>query len=184
MPVTTLDPKTALIILDLQKGIAGYPMLHPFADVVARSNDLARAFRAKGQPVVLVTVDDTPPGRTEQSRGTPSRPADFAELVPELERQPSDILIVKKSGGAFATTDLDTRLRALGVTQVVLTGVSTSNAVESTGRQAYEQGYNVTFPTDATTDMKQDAFDQSVEKVFPRLGERCSTQDVLNALKA
>ena len=79
---------------------------------------------------MLVTVDDTPPGRTEQARGTPSRPADFAELVPELERQPSDILIVKKSGGAFATTNLDTRLRALGVTQVVLTGVSTSNAVE------------------------------------------------------
>ena len=68
----------------------------------------------------------------------------FADLVPDLKREPSDILVVKKSGGAFATTDLDARLRALGVTQVVLTGVSTSNAVESTGRQAYEQGFNVT----------------------------------------
>ncbi|HEY3813461.1 MAG TPA: isochorismatase family cysteine hydrolase [Caulobacteraceae bacterium] len=183
MPVTTLDPKTALIILDLQKGIGGYPMLHPFADVVARSNELARAFRAKGLPVVLVTVDDTPPGRTEQSRGTPNRPEGFADLVPELETAPGDILIRKKSGGAFPTTDLDARLRALGVTQVVLTGVSTSNAVESTGRQAYEQGYNVTFPLDATTDIKQDAYDQSVEKVFPRLGERGSTADVLKALQ-
>ncbi|HWE45830.1 MAG TPA: isochorismatase family protein [Caulobacteraceae bacterium] len=184
MPVTTLDPKTALIVLDLQKGIAGYPLLHPMADMVARSNELARAFRAKCLPVVLVTVDDTPPGRTEQARGTPNRPADFADLVPNLDHQPGDILIRKKSSGAFARTELEAKLRALGVTQVVLTGVSTSSAVESTGRQAYELGFNVTFPLDATTDARQEAFDHSVEKVFPRLGERGSTQDVLNALQA
>ena len=64
MPVTVLDPKTALIVVDLQKGIAGLPCAHPIADIVARSSALAAAFRAKNLPVVLVNVAGRAPGRT------------------------------------------------------------------------------------------------------------------------
>jgi nicotinamidase-related amidase len=45
----------------------------------------------------------------------------------------------------FATTDLERELRARGVTQVVVTGVVTSGGVEATARQAWEQGFNVTW---------------------------------------
>jgi nicotinamidase-related amidase len=60
-----------------------------------------------------------------------------------LGEQPSDILVTKRSWGAFATTDLDDQLKAKSVTHVVLAGVSTSVGVEATARQAYEQGFNV-----------------------------------------
>ena len=69
MPATTLDPRTALVVIDLQRGIVGHPVQpHSAADTVARSAELATAFRKRGLPVVLVNVDfsadggDVPPG--------------------------------------------------------------------------------------------------------------------------
>lgn len=182
MPLTTLDPKTALIIVDLQKGIVSYPVVHPIGPVIANSAALADAFRAAGLPVVLVNVTGGAPGRTEQSRRLGDLPADWAEIVPELNRQPSDILVTKRTWGAFVHTDLEAQLRALGVTQVVLTGVATSIGVESTARQAYELGFNVTFAIDAVTDLSADAHMNSVTRIFPRMGETGQTADVLALL--
>jgi len=56
MPITTLDPKTALVVIDLQKGIVGLPVAHPVAPVIAHAASLAKAFRARNLPVVLVNV--------------------------------------------------------------------------------------------------------------------------------
>ena len=67
MTVTILDPKTALIVIDLQKGIVSLPTVHPIGDVVKHASALADAFRRHGLPVVLVNVDGGAPGRTEQA---------------------------------------------------------------------------------------------------------------------
>ncbi len=91
--------------------------------------------------------------------------------------------MTKRTWGAFASTDLEQRLTAVGVTQVVITGVATASGVESTARQAYEHGFNVTLALDAMTDRHADAHDNSVRNVFPRLGETGSTADVLALLK-
>jgi nicotinamidase-related amidase len=55
MPVTALDPKTALIAIDLQKGIVSLPAVHPIEGVIKRVSTMAAAFRKRGLPVVLVT---------------------------------------------------------------------------------------------------------------------------------
>jgi len=147
MALTMLDPNTALIIVDLQKGIVGLPLVHPIAEVLERNRILVDAFRARGLPVVLVNVAGGAPGRTEQPRlNLDALPADFADLDPELGRQPNDIVVTKRTWGAFASTDLGRQLETLGVTQVVVTGVATGTGVESTARQAYELGFN-TFQT-------------------------------------
>jgi nicotinamidase-related amidase len=179
-----LDPNTALIIVDLQKGIVGLPLVHPIDEVLRCNRALADAFRARDLPVVLVNVTGGAPGRTEQPRlNLDALPADFADLVPELGRQPDDIVVTKRTWGAFASTDLGKQLETLGVTQVVVTGVATGTGVESTARQAYEQGFNVTLATDAMTDRNPEAHDYSVRKVFPRLGETGSAADVIVLLE-
>jgi len=184
MALTALDPRTALIVIDLQKGIVGFPTVHPIERVIERSRALADAFRVGGLPVVLVNVTGVAPGRTEHPRRDMSAlPADFAELVPELGRQKDDILVTKRSWGAFANTDLEARLKALDVTQVVITGVATAAGVEATARQAYEHGFNVTLAIDAMTDTRAEAHDYSVRNVFPRLGET-GTADAVMALLA
>ncbi len=180
MPLTKLD--AALVVIDLQKGIVGLPAVHPAGEIIARTARLARAFRERGLPVVLVNVTGAAPGRTDAGVPKVTRPADWAELVPELEHHSGDHLITKQRWGAFLGTTLDEYLRGHGVSQIVLTGISTSIGVESTARSAYDLGYNVVLVVDAMTDRDADAHRHSVEKIFPRLGETDTTESVLTAI--
>lgn len=185
MPLSTVDPGCALIVVDLQKGLTGLPQVKEILDNAAA---LAAEFRARDLPVVLVTVDGTAPGRTDaQQRATgaqEARPADWAELAPELGHQPGDIHITKQRWGAFTGTDLHQRLQERGVTQTVVTGVATSIGVESTARSAHEHGYHVVLATDAMADLDPEAHRHSIERIFPRLGETAATADILAALRA
>jgi nicotinamidase-related amidase len=132
--------------------------------------------------VVLVNVTAVAPGRTDAGLRKFSFPPDWTELVPELEPQPGDTLVSKQRVGAFLGTSLDEILRQRGATQVFLAGISTSAGVESTGRSAYDLGYNVVFVVDAMTDRDADAHRYCVEKVFPRLGETDTTDNVLKLI--
>lgn len=183
MAVATLDPKTALIIIDLQKGIVALPTAHPIDGVVKHARALADAFRRHGLPVVLVNVTGGASGRTEQTSNRGELPADWADLIPELDRQPADHLVTKRTWGAFTRTDLEAHLRRLGVTQVVLAGVATRAGVESTARHAHELGFNVTFAVDAMTDTDPDAHVNSITRIFPRLGETGTSRDIIDLLE-
>jgi nicotinamidase-related amidase len=183
LPVTTLDPKTALIIIDLQKGIVGLPAAHPVEGVVQNASRLAEAFRRKRPPVVLVNVNGGAPGRTEQTRSLSGLPADWTELVPELNQQAGDHKVTKQTWGAFTNTGLEKHLKELGVSQVVVGGVATSVGVESTARQAHENGFHVTLAVDAMTDRNPDAHENSISRIFPRLGETGTTQEILALLE-
>ena len=182
MTVTILDPKSALIVIDLQKGIASLPTAHPIDAVVKHVVTLTDAFRGHGLPVVLVNVAGGAPGRTEQPRGHREFPAGWTDLIPDLNPQPQDHVVTKHTPGAFTNTDLEAHLRTLGVTQVVIVGVATSNGVEVTARQAYELGFNVTLATDAMTDSRADAHAYSITRIFPRIGETGTTQEIIDLL--
>jgi nicotinamidase-related amidase len=183
MPVTTLDPKSALIVIDLQKGIMAAPTVHPIGDVIQRTALLVDAFRQRRMPIVFVVATGVSPGRTEQRRsGGGQRSADWAEIVPELKVRSEDLTVKKQTWGAFTHTELQDHLKTLGVTQVVLTGIATSIGVESTARQAHESGRHVTLATDAMTDINADAHINSLTRIFPKLGETGTTQEILALL--
>jgi nicotinamidase-related amidase len=182
VPVTVLDPTTALIVVDLQAGLTGLPTVHPLGDIVANAAALADAFRAKGLPVVLVNVAGTAPGRTERGDHARDLPDGFTDLLPALNRQSGDKTVTNYTWGAFHNTDLAEHLDGLGVTQVVIAGVATSFGVESTARQAHEHGYHVTLVTDAITDINLAAHDNSTRHVFPALGETGTTAEILALL--
>src|SRR5487761_1693306 len=116
MALTTLDPQTALLVIDLQKSVVSLPGVHPMADVIRHAAELTQAFRTHRLPVVLVNVAGRAPGRTEQPPRAANPQPDGADLIAELQAQ----------------------LERLGVTQLVIAGVATSIGVESTARQAYE----------------------------------------------
>lgn len=184
MLLTVLDPNTALIVIDLQKGIVNGNFIDPIGEVIARTRALIGVFRGKSLPIVLVNVAGRVPGRTEQGpRNSQIFPEGWTDLLPQLDRQPSDIVVTKRSWGAFATTDLEHQLKARGVTQVVVTGVATSGGVEATARQAYEQGLNVTLALDAMTDTRQEAHEYSIRNVFPRIGETGSALEIISLLE-
>ncbi len=185
MALSTLDPRTALIVVDLQNAIVGLPVAHPASEVIARSAELAGAFRAHGLPVVLVNVAGGAPGRTETPRSLGSGfSADAMDIVPELNRAGTDHLVTKRTWGAFTGTDLDEYLKSEGVTQVVVTGIATSAGVESTARHSHENGYHVTLAVDAMTDRSIEAHEHVVTRVFPRIGETGTTAEIIELLGA
>jgi nicotinamidase-related amidase len=181
MTVTAIDPRTALIVVDLQAGVVAMPTAHPMDAVVQNSVALAEAFRGFGLPVVLVNVSGAPSGRTERG-GIGVRPEGWDTLIPELNQQPGDHTVTKFTRGAFTNTDLNEYLRGEGVTQVVITGVATGSGVESTARHAHELGYNVTLATDAMTDMNAEVHENSVRRIFPGMGETGTTAEILGLL--
>ncbi|QHE93221.1 isochorismatase family protein [Pandoraea fibrosis] len=182
MPLSQLDDMAALVVIDMQKGVVGLPLVHPVDAIVANNAKLAHAFRAWNLPVVLVNVAGVAPGRIDNAHRGPARRHDFAELVPELGEHPDDHTVTKLQWGAFHGTSLDTFLRRRGVTQLILTGIATSIGVESTARNAHDHGYHVGVVVDAMTDLDLAAHVHSVEKIFPRLGETTTTAEVLKQL--
>lgn len=186
MTVSTLDERTALVLIDLQAGtLAASTVPHSGAEVLAKAVELADAFRAAGAPVVLVRMGfaadggDALPGRNERQRPGSPLP-DLGPIAPELAGHEGDILVTKQSWGAFYGTNLDLELRRRGVTQIVLGGLATSLGVESTARAAHEHGYHVTLASDAMADRLPAAHDNSIGWVFPLLGEVGTTAEILD----
>jgi nicotinamidase-related amidase len=182
MPITTLDARSALVVIDLQKGLLAYPTLQPIAQIIDRASELAAAFRRHALPVVLVNAAGRAPGRTDQPRRALDMPPGWTDIVPELGQQASDLAITKYSPSAFGDTALAAALRARGVTQVVVVGVATSNGVEATARAAYDLGFNVTLPLDAITDVDDATHEHTAARIFPRIAETGSTADLLALL--
>ena len=121
MPMDRLDARPALLVIDLQRGTLSNPTVHPGDMVVAKANELITAFRARGLPVVLANVYGTPPGRNDYGGSSREYPREFTELVSELDRQPDDLTITRRTWSAFAGPDLQAKLSALGVTQLAAT---------------------------------------------------------------
>ena len=180
MTVSTIDSRIALVVIDLQKGIVSDRVAH----VIPPTAALTAAFREHSLPVVLVNVTGRAPGRTEARGGGMATeiPAGWADIIDELGTQPTDHLITKRRRSAFHDTGLDTLLRDLAVTQVVLAGVSTSAGVESTARSAHDHGYHVVVATDAMADHDASSHRYSVAHVFPKLGETASSAEIIDLL--
>jgi nicotinamidase-related amidase len=182
--------RTGLVIIDLQKGITSM-QTEPYdtKTVISNAAKLAKAFRENEMPVFLVHVAFSKGTALEPiaDNARPSRgetPADWADIVPELGPEPSDVVITKRQWGAFYGTDLDLRLRRGGIDTIVLAGIATTYGVESTARFAYEYGYQQVFAEDAMSDRSKQAHESSIEFVLKRIGRVRKTADILQGLKS
>jgi nicotinamidase-related amidase len=190
MPELSLDPKTtALILIDLQKGIAGRSTApHTASEVIANSVRIADCCRAAGTTVILVRVAFAADGsdrlRTPTDEAFPAgTPApDWSEIVPELGPKAGDLIVTKRQWGAFYGTDLELHLRRRDIKTIVIGGISTNFGVESTARDAWERNFAMVFVEDAMAAMSAEAHAFAVTSIFPRLGLVRSTGDVLKAL--
>jgi nicotinamidase-related amidase len=177
------------VVIDLQKGIMGR-MGAAAQPIVANTTRILDAARAMGALPVLVHVGGSPDGkdRLQPPTDTPpfsgAFPPDWMELIPELNRQPSDVVVFKRQWGAFYGTDLDLQLRRRGCTSIVLCGIATEIGVESTARDAYERAYELVFAKDAMAGTSLEAHANSLERIFPRMGRVRTTDEIVAALKA
>lgn len=103
------------------------------------------------------------------------------EVIDELKPEANDWNIANPKVSAFASSDLDERLRSAGIDTVVIFGVATNISVESTGRSAGDLGYRVIVVEDACAAADQATHDATIAS-FGLLGEVASADDVIAAL--
>jgi nicotinamidase-related amidase len=187
-----LDPRTtALVLIDLQKGVLGRSLApHSVAKVIENSVALGRAFNAAGAPIALVNVAFSADGRDRLSQPvdavSPVLPtsADWSDFAPEIAALGAAAFITKRNWGAFHGTELDLQLRRRGVDTVVLGGVATNFGVEQTAREAWQLNYAVVIAEDATSGLADDMHRFSIEKILPRIARVRSSEEIVAALRA
>lgn len=180
----TLDPKAALVVVDLQALTVGNAVAVPLGQLHERVAELLAGFREAGGVIAFAISTGTPPGRSAAGAGGRVWPDALLELDEGLAVGSDEIQVSRAALSAFAGTDLDEQLRAEGVTQLVLAGLATTFGIESTARAAYDLGYNVTVVADAVSDPRPAAHEHSLANVFPALAEVASSAEVLDALRA
>jgi nicotinamidase-related amidase len=139
--MTTLSdrPNTALMVIDVQKGVVG--SAYDREAVIANIATLVDKARGEDVPVVWVqhSADDMPIG------------SDGWQFVPELPRDESESLVHKLHGDAFEGTGLEEVLGKAGIGHLVVTGAQSDACVRSTIHGAFARGYDVTLVSDAHT---------------------------------
>jgi nicotinamidase-related amidase len=139
--MTTLEnrPNTALLVVDVQRGVVG--SAHDRDAVVANVASLVEKARQERVPVVWVQHRD------EQLRTG----SDDWRIVPELSPGESEPLIAKEYGDSFEDTSLESVLSGLGVGRLVVVGAQTDQCIRSTLHGALARGYDATLVSDAHT---------------------------------
>lgn len=185
-----LDP--ALLIVDMQNDFVriGAPLEVPDARVtIAPIRRLLDAFRVRGRPVVFTrflareTPDllwlwspqcrpDTKCCWKGHQRRYPDAAGrrDCAEVVDELAARPGELVIDKYGYGAFHGTDLDARLRGLGVKSLLVTGTVTQICVEESAREAFHHGYRTTMVVDAISSFAPDLHAATLKNFAMKFG--------------
>lgn len=133
-------PNTALLVIDVQKGVVANA--HQRDEVIGNISTLVERARVEDVPVIWVqhTSDDELPQGSDQW-----------QYVDELQRAEAEPLVHKRYGDSFEDTDLEEELAARGVGCLVVTGAQTDACIRSTLHGAFTRGYDTVLVGDAHT---------------------------------
>jgi nicotinamidase-related amidase len=198
-----LEPgrRIALVINEMQKGTieAGRSDFPTLVEQVATRNivpkiaALATAFRTAGMPVFHAHIAHQPDyadlpltnlimARSKKNGRQQVGSVD-TEPVPDMEPMPGDIVHVRGySLIAFHGTDLDTRMRHMGIQTVVFTGVSTNVALQGLALYASDMGYQAIIPEDCTAGASTETHEFAIKNLLPLYSTVTTSTQVIDAL--
>jgi nicotinamidase-related amidase len=199
--------RTALVVVDMQRGFldAGEAMqVPPAREIVPAIQKLLSVFRLKRLPVVFTEFvysesapvligslhpehRPAPPGAprgfglpsSSCLEGTPS-----AETVPDLAPRPGEIVVRKRGYDAFASTSLDTALRARSVTSLVVTGTMTDICVLATVTAALHREYRVTVVEDGVATLWPEIQRASLDIIGRAYGRVVTAKEVVDQVSS
>ncbi|MEX5652366.1 isochorismatase family protein [Staphylococcus cohnii species complex 1658] len=177
--------KTALVLIDLQKGILSMDSFpHSSDEIIKNAEKLITNFRKNNGFIAFVRVkfhdgqDALKPKLAEQS--LPGKPdGDFSDFPANFNVSEADYVINKKGFSAFFGTDLDLQLRRRGIENIILGGISTHIGVDTTARDAYQHGYEQYFVTDVMSAPRVELHNFSINNSFPIMGKTTSVDNLI-----
>jgi nicotinamidase-related amidase len=200
-PFTPEKGKTALIVVDMQNDFVrdgGILQTKAAKATLGANKKLIEFFRAAKMPVIytrLVDVNDNQRvrlmqfGRPDALKANAIVPGfkrfypdvkkelDSADVVDEIYPTKGDIVIDKDLFDAFQGTNLDIVLKANGIKTVLVTGTVTQICVDSTGKGAFNNGYNSVLISDAISTDASEPYVKELLTYFGRLWGRVMTSD-------
>ena len=192
--------RTAVVTSEIQNGVVGersaLPQLAEAAGpMVANAARLCVAARGAGAQVIhcLGARREDGKGSNRNARlfmGVRKSPVALipgsfeASVVPALGPEPEDLVLARLHGlNPMAGTDLDPILRNLGVTTLVVTGVSVNIAVTNLVMDAVNLGYQVVLPRDAVAGLPREYADAVIDNTLALLATVTTTDAVVDAWK-
>ena len=158
--------------------------------IIPNTIKLIKAFRRSDLPVIYVTYgaeladcSDVPEHIRSVVQATNNILGQKEhEIIEEILPNNNELVFNKVTMGAFSSTGIETRLRTLGISDLVIVGVSTNNCVGMTAMEASDRGFKVAIVSDATGTC-DDLAQQSFETMFERLwGRVIPVNDVFDEL--
>jgi biuret amidohydrolase len=212
VPDFRLDPeRTALLVIDMQyaSGSRAHGLGRLLAEarreedgrqrfdrieqvVVPGIRRLLDACRRDGRRVIYLTVgselpdySDLPPHMRGFARAIGNTRGNREhEILDELAPARGELVLNKTTTGAFTSSPLDAALRTFGITDLVISGISTNSCVETTARDAADRGYRCVLVDDGCGAAREE-FHQATLASFRRLfGRVATTDEVLRELEA
>lgn len=147
---------SALLMIDLQNTYRdGVMRLADVEPAIVEAKGLLARARSAGIPVIHVRHDAGP--------GSPyDLTASNGQISDEVAPEGDEAVITKTYPSAFVGTDLEGRLKAAGVTDLIVAGFMTHMCVNSTARSAFSLGFKPTVVASATATRDLPAPDGSV----------------------
>ncbi len=147
---------TALLLIDIQRGLQemeyyGTERNNPEAE--ENCGRLLSYFRKKQLPIFHVKHNST-------NLSSPLHPSkmgnDFHPAVQPIINEP---IFEKTVNSAFIGTDLEARLKAQGISDLVIAGLTIEHCISTSVRMASNLGFNVVLVSDATAAFDKIGYD-------------------------
>lgn len=194
-----VDPRhTAVVTSEVQNGVVGEPSALPALaeaarPMVGRLAVLCGAARQAGATVIHATAARRADGAGSNTNarlflGVRRSPvallpgSEAADVVSELGPEPTDLVLSRLHGlNPMAGTDLDPILRNLGITTIVVTGVSVNVAITNLVMDAVNLGYQVVLPRDAVCGIPAAYADAVIDNTLALLATLTTVDDLVSA---
>jgi maleamate amidohydrolase len=183
--------KPALVVIDMADGwVSGdggmFTSEHP--TVVENICKLLEVFREKHLPIYFTTwnfdVEANELGAVWAKKSPVTQKfGKGAELIPELKRQPNELIINKPRPSAFSGTHLTAHLIGEGVDTIVVTGVSTSGCVRATAESAVDLNFHVIVPEEAVGDRSPRSHLSNLLDIDLKMGDVMPVAEVIEHLR-
>ena len=157
--------KTALLVIDVQRGIFEQRIkVYKAEEMLRKINRLAEKAHQAGAPVVYIQ---------HSNDNYLKYGSKLWQFHSEIKPKPGDLHIHKQHGNAFLETELEARLRDLGVERIVCCGLVTHGCVRATCQGGIDREFEVVLATDAHSNYSKDA-----EKIIKKWHKELSNEGV------
>jgi nicotinamidase-related amidase len=189
--------RTAVVTSEIQNGVVGEQAALPALADAARQTmlpalaRLVKSARSAGVEVVHATFERRVDGKGANTNarlfaGVAKSPvkllpgSDATKVVAEVGVMPTDLVLTRTHGlSPMAGTDLDPVLRNLGVSTIVVTGVSVNVAITNLVMDAVNRGYDVVLPRDAVCGVPADYADAMIDNTLSLLATLTTVDELV-----